>query len=39
MAGELSKIEGSEAEDGKGMSLLYELTKSTNVDCPDKVDE
>ena len=39
MAGELSKIEGSEAEDGKGMSLLYELTKSANVDCPDKVDE
>ena len=37
MAGELSKIDGSEVQDGKGMSLLYELTKSASIDCQDKV--
>ena len=33
----LSKIGGGEAKDRKGMSLLYELTKSTSVDCPETV--
>ena len=40
LAGELrklSKIEGGEAKDRKGMNFLYELTQSTNIDCPDKV--
>ena len=40
LAGELrqlSKIGGSEAKDRKGMNFLYELTQSTNIDCPDKV--
>ena len=37
LAGELSKIVGGEAKDSKGMNLLYELTQSTNIDCPDKV--
>ena len=35
---QLSKIGGGEAKNRKGMNLLYELTKSTNVDCPNKVD-
>ena len=34
---QLSKIGGGEAKDRKGISLLYELTKSANIDCPDKV--
>ncbi len=40
LAGEmrqLNKIGGSEAKDRKGMNFLYELTQSTNIDCPDKV--
>ena len=40
LAGELrqlSKIGGGEAKDRKGMNLLYKLTQSTNIDCPDKV--
>ena len=34
---QLSKIVGGEAKRKKGMNLLYELTKSNSVDCPDKV--
>ena len=40
MAGELrqlSKVGVIEANNIKGISLLYELTKSTSVDCPEKV--
>ena len=40
MAGELrqlSKIGGGEAKDRKGMNFLYELTQSTNIDCPEAV--
>ena len=40
LAGELrqlSKIGGGEAQERNGMSLLYESTKSTSVDCPKKV--
>ena len=40
MAGELrqlSKIGGIVAKDIKGISLFFELTKGTNVDCPEKV--
>ena len=40
LAGELrqlSKIGGGEAKDRKGMSLLYELTTSANIDCPKTV--
>ena len=28
---------GIETKDRKGISLLYELTKSASIDCPDKV--
>ncbi len=34
---QLSKIGGGKAKGRKRMNLLYELTQSTNIDCPDKV--
>ena len=34
---QLSKVGEIEAKDRKGISLLYELTKSTSVDCPENV--
>ena len=40
MAGELrqlNKVGGIEANNIKGISLLYELTKNTSVDCPETV--
>ena len=40
MAGELrqlNKVGGIEANNIRGISLLYELTKSTSVDCPETV--
>ena len=37
MAGKLRKVGGIETNDTKGISLLYELTKSASIDCPEKV--
>ena len=37
MAGKLRKVGGIETNDIKGISLLYELTKSASIDCPEKV--
>ena len=34
---QLSKIGRGEAKDRKRMNLLYELTQSTNIDCPETV--
>ena len=33
----LRKVGGIETNDTKGISLLYELTKSASIDCPVKV--
>ena len=34
---QLSKVGGIEANNIKGISFLYELIKSANADCPEKV--